>query len=402
MPVPDLLDAFTLRAGFAAAITDPLDYSAGGPAGLLGAGLADPKTGLGGELTVVLYPGTVREVPYPFFAGELRVALAYDLANGQRVDVPLRIGAGTRTLFINDRKVLSGYKPEKQLGLEAETSDTTAFGGAGLRVYVAGRVHLRVDLDAAAHFGDLPTWQTSHTFWEFTPSISLELRATPVLDGDEDGLPDAQDACREVPEDRDGFEDQDGCPESDNDHDGVADEAEACDLDPEDMDGFRDGDGCPEPNNDLDEFPDATDGCPNQRESANGWKDGDGCSDILPDTLLDIELLMVEEASDPEGWAARLQAAVVRVTRALEAEPEARVMVLLHEVDIPTIAPMVTAFRANGLLPRVGFSREDGGWPLSRPEPGFWQASRGPLVVFAVVDPVDAMGKPVPFRAEEP
>lgn len=126
MPLPDPLDAFTLRAGFATAITDPLDYSSGGPAGLLGAGLTDPKTGLGGELTLVVYPGKVREVPYPFLAGELTVALAYDLANGQRVDVPLRICAGARTLFINDRKVLSCYKLEKQLRLEAETSDTTA------------------------------------------------------------------------------------------------------------------------------------------------------------------------------------------------------------------------------------------------------------------------------------
>lgn len=73
----------------------------------------------------------------------------------------------------------------------------------------------------------------------------------------------------------------------------MADEAEACDLDPEGMDGFRDSDGCPEPNDDLDELPDAIDACPNQRESANGWQDGDGCSDILPDTLLDIELLTV-------------------------------------------------------------------------------------------------------------
>lgn len=75
-------------------------------------------------------------------------------------------------------------------------------------------------------------------------------------------------------------------------------------------------------------------------------------------------------------------------------------MVLLRGVDIATIAQMVTAFRANGLLPRVGFSREDGGWPLSRPEPAFWPANTGPLVVFAVVDPVDATGKPSAFRAE--
>jgi outer membrane protein OmpA-like peptidoglycan-associated protein len=48
-------------------------------------------------------------------------------------------------------------------------------------------------------------------------------------------------------EDRDGFQDQDGCPEPDNDADGIADGSDRCRLDPEDRDGFEDDDGCPEP-----------------------------------------------------------------------------------------------------------------------------------------------------------
>ncbi len=96
-------------------------------------------------------------------------------------------------------------------------------------------------------------------------------------DGDGDGIRVPGDACPELAEDRDGFEDGDGCPDPDNDGDGRPDPADACpdqagpgwsgcpapatvsDLDqdgrieddrcplqPEDMDGFEDDDGCPE------------------------------------------------------------------------------------------------------------------------------------------------------------
>lgn len=47
-------------------------------------------------------------------------------------------------------------------------------------------------------------------------------------DVDNDGVPDDVDQCRELPEDTDGFQDDDGCPEGDNDDDGVPDEEDAC------------------------------------------------------------------------------------------------------------------------------------------------------------------------------
>src|SRR5262249_15135228 len=50
------------------------------------------------------------------------------------------------------------------------------------------------------------------------------------------------------PEDYDGFEDKDGCPDPDNDHDGVPDKQDACPLVAETINGDRDEDGCPEPN----------------------------------------------------------------------------------------------------------------------------------------------------------
>jgi hypothetical protein len=69
----------------------------------------------------------------------------------------------------------------------------------------------------------------------------------PPPDGDADGVPDADDKCPEEAEDKDLFEDKDGCPDPDNDGDGVLDVDDDCPAKPENMDGIDDDDGCPEP-----------------------------------------------------------------------------------------------------------------------------------------------------------
>ena len=92
------------------------------------------------------------------------------------------------------------------------------------------------------------------------------------LDTDGDGLYDDEDACPTQPEDKDGFQDADGCPEPDNDLDGILDPADRCPLEPEDKDGFEDADGCPDPNNDNDRLLDPQDKCPNEYAETE-----DGC-----------------------------------------------------------------------------------------------------------------------------
>ncbi len=62
-------------------------------------------------------------------------------------------------------------------------------------------------------------------------------------DADGDGIEDSKDECAELAEDRDGFQDGDGCPDFDNDDDGVADENDKCPTEKEDVDGFEDDDG---------------------------------------------------------------------------------------------------------------------------------------------------------------
>ena len=104
----------------------------------------------------------------------------------------------------------------------------------------------------------------------------------PDLDNDRDGIPDDQDKCPNEPETKNGIEDDDGCPEvSDNDRDGdgIPDNVDKCPDDPEDKDGFEDEDGCPDPDNDKDGIPDIDDNCPNDPEDKDGFQDQDGCPD---------------------------------------------------------------------------------------------------------------------------
>jgi flagellar motor protein MotB len=102
----------------------------------------------------------------------------------------------------------------------------------------------------------------------------------PDGDNDGDGIPDATDQCADEPEDKDGFKDDDGCREQDNDNDGILDTADKCPDQGEDQDGFEDDDGCLDQDNDGDGFADAQDKCPNDAEKVNGVDDDDGCPDV--------------------------------------------------------------------------------------------------------------------------
>jgi OmpA-OmpF porin, OOP family len=117
-------------------------------------------------------------------------------------------------------------------------------------------------------------------------------------DTDKDGIPTPSDACPNNPEDYDGFQDQDGCPDcdhdidwafclyeegvrpncpnattDDHDGDGLSNTSDPCPTLPEDKDGFQDQDGCPDADNDDDCFIDEADECPN----APGTALNNGC-----------------------------------------------------------------------------------------------------------------------------
>jgi outer membrane protein OmpA-like peptidoglycan-associated protein len=104
----------------------------------------------------------------------------------------------------------------------------------------------------------------------------------PDPDNDNDGILDVNDKCPNNPENFNGIEDHDGCPEGvdgDRDGDGIPDSKDKCPDQPEDRDGFQDADGCPDPDNDNDGIPDKKDQCPNDPEDRDGFQDADGCPD---------------------------------------------------------------------------------------------------------------------------
>ena len=120
-------------------------------------------------------------------------------------------------------------------------------------------------------------------------------------DRDGDGIKDNVDKCPDSPEDKDGFQDADGCPDPDNDGDGIPDTVDKCPNEPEDKDGFQDADGCPDPDNDGDGILDAADQCPNDPEDKDGFEDADGCPD--PDNDKDGFLDTVDKCPNEPGIA---------------------------------------------------------------------------------------------------
>jgi outer membrane protein OmpA-like peptidoglycan-associated protein len=124
------------------------------------------------------------------------------------------------------------------------------------------------------------------------------------LDSDRDRVLDRDDGCLLEAEDRDGFQDQDGCPDPDNDGDGVADLADRCRDDAETSDGFEDEDGCPDLDDDEDGIPDVDDACRNDREDEDGFEDDDGCPDLDNDAdgVLDGADACPRDAEDRDGF----------------------------------------------------------------------------------------------------
>lgn len=66
-------------------------------------------------------------------------------------------------------------------------------------------------------------------------------------DQDADGIPDRSDACVHLPEDRDGFQDDDGCADDDNDGDMIVDEDDRCPLEAAEWGRDENEDGCTDP-----------------------------------------------------------------------------------------------------------------------------------------------------------
>ena len=165
-----------------------------------------------------------------------------------------------------------------------EATDEAEHGGeilGGLRGYLP--YGLTANLGAGPGLGTalgVPSFRVlAGLHYQYVRDKPQAVATAPVGDTDGDGKADNVDKCPQEPEDRDGFEDDDGCPDPDNDKDGLLDENDKCPLFAEDLDGFEDDDGCPDEDNDGDGVLDKDDQCPNRPETVNGVEDEDGCPD---------------------------------------------------------------------------------------------------------------------------
>nr|HEX4312608.1 OmpA family protein [Kofleriaceae bacterium] len=130
--------------------------------------------------------------------------------------------------------------------------------------------------------------------------------APDIRDTDGDGIPNSRDKCPLVPEDKDGFQDADGCPDDDNDGDRIPDSEDKCPNQAEDIDGFQDEDGCPDLDNDKDGIPDDQDKCPDDPEDGKQPFPHDGCpadkADSDGDGIPDAQDQCPTEAEDFDNF----------------------------------------------------------------------------------------------------
>ena len=195
---------------------------------------------------------------------------------------------------------------------DSETSSLVLPVGLGLRHEL--RPNLILTVEGLYHFSESDWLDDLEADWDWdnwvtvTAGLAWSFGTAREFDSDGDGIIDKLDKCPAQPEDKDGFQDADGCPDPDNDGDGILDVNDKCPNEKEDMDGFQDADGCPDPDNDGDGILDINDKCPNEPETVNGYQDQDGCPDKKPAVAVEQGKAIVLEGVNFDTGKATLKA----------------------------------------------------------------------------------------------
>lgn len=235
-----------------------------------------------GKLTAGANLGVLLRKPRTIYATEVGQQLTY--AAGAAVK-------GTERLWLIGEIFGRAALPE----LDLDTSPLEAVGGARLKVGKA--------LSVLAGGGAGLSQGVGAPGFRLFAAVGY---APDFRDSDGDGIANDKDNCPLVPEDKDGFEDRDGCPDDDNDGDRRPDSMDKCPDQAEDLDGFEDDDGCPESDNDKDGIDDFDDRCPTEAEDGKKPFDKDGCPSDKRDT--DVDGIMdnvdrcVEDPEDEDGF----------------------------------------------------------------------------------------------------
>lgn len=256
----------------------------------------------------------------------LRIPLNIGYKTGFRDDVPslavgsqLTWGAGAQLLFGQTQRFM----------LTAETFGRTAaesgtgFGGRqetpaellggfkflskiGFATGIAGTGGLTTGYGA-------PDWRLIGMLGYTMPEKDEEAPS----DRDGDGIIDELDACPDDPEDYDGFEDEDGCPDLDNDADGIPDVDDACPDEP----GPPENNGCPDTDRDSDGVPDRVDNCPDEP----GPPQNQGCPEEQRVAIEEGQLEILEKVYfefDSAKIQSRSYPVLDNVAAVLKAHPE--------------------------------------------------------------------------------
>ena len=294
--------------GFALALHERLTLPTGDDASFLAEGAITSETRLLAEYRLVAL-GIHLAAGAKLRAEEARVACADTPIDPQRGDLcatrfghELPFGLG-----FSLRPQAFGLDEQGRVTLYLEThghlpiSPIAPFESAGVvaaQLGVGARYALRdlsliagVETALVSAVGSAPLRAIASVSW-----------APRVHDADADGVEDEADQCRELGEDRDGFQDEDGCPEGDNDEDGVVDEEDRCAAQAEDEDGFQDEDGCPDPDNDGDGVLDAEDPCPDEPGHPAASQRGCPVRDTDADGIEGERDRCPEQAEDKDGF----------------------------------------------------------------------------------------------------
>jgi len=206
--------------------------------GLRGGYMFLPRLAAEGELVIISTRDDVSRERAAVFG--LRAHARFDLLTGELRPF-LVAGVGLHAL--------RGGAPQM-----ANDTDRAYHWGAGVRFAVTPKIDVRLDIRHLIVPDRTVDGATSDV--EFSAGLTYRFGgkhaasrasvAAPSFDRDRDGLRDDTDRCPADAEDRDDFEDLDGCPDLDNDRDGLVDTADRCPFIAESTNGWQDDDGCPD------------------------------------------------------------------------------------------------------------------------------------------------------------
>ncbi len=122
--------------------------------------------------------------------------------------------------------------------------------------------------------------------------VMVGLERTVGSDPDGDDLWGSNDRCPGMAEDRNGYQDSDGCPDNDDDDDDIPVGRDGCPDVPEDHNGSEDEDGCPDQDSDGDGIIDTADACryePFKYNKALGPENAELLTRYYPTMFLTLE-----------------------------------------------------------------------------------------------------------------